>query len=560
MKYIKKIILTLFFLIASNSFATDTYNHVNNQLTIPAVSLNDIVYRDVVITVDSVLSVGGSNIDGSYKLKSKKIIDTYDSNKNQLTIPIVNAYGIMYYDVNITVKSVLSVGSQQTLASYYDSWKLTKIQNAGVIDTSVFAPSRGAMFAILAVGDLNNDGNDDLVIGAMVNGNYDFVKLIIAFYNPQTKKFEVDPALQNRMPKMQVAHRAFIADINKDGFMDVFVSGTGPDEGPPCGEASVLLLGSKNGLTDESNLLPRRSAYTHQYAYDDFNSNGVKDILLLNNSWIHPEDSVTCNTYIKYPQTNESSLTSINTNAPWTTSTVRYVDPILGGVITDYSGLTSAVSGDFNGDGKADLAVYGENNLRGKLIVMFGNGQGEFTSAVYITVTPFARTAGGSMTVKDLDGDGIPEIIINNTEQVAGIQAWQGSRYSVIKYQKTTNSLVDVTNTYFNSQVSATEEKDVAFCVSMAWADVNGDGIDDLICSKLTEYRYNDTNIISPRVFIRKSNGKFEPAGHAGFDITNKLKTTFPAKIEGITKIVGISNSNAYNNGMGTKISVDIAE
>jgi hypothetical protein len=59
---------------------------------------------------------------------------------------------------------------------------------------------------------------------------------------------------------------------------------------------------------------------------------------------------------------------------------------------------------------------------------------------------------------------------------------------------------------------------------------------------------------------IRKSNGKFEPAGHTGFDITNRLKTTFPAKIEGVTKIVGISNSNAYNNGFGTKIAIDIAE
>jgi len=558
MKYFLKLFISL--VISSNAYAIDAYNHITNQLTIPAVVLGNIVYKDVVITVGPVLTVGGSNLDSKYPAKPSTLYDTYDPYKNQLTIPSVNAYGFVYYDVVIVVGTVLSVGSQQTLASYYDGWKLTKIQSAGLIDTRIVAPSRGAMFATLAVGDLNNDGNDDLVIGAMVWDNYDFVKLIIAFYNPQTKKFEVDTALQNRMPSMQVAHRAFISDVNKDGFNDVFVSGTGPDQGPPCGEASVLLLGSKNGLTDASNLLPRRSAYTHQFAYDDFTGNGVKDILLLNNSWLNVQDSAHCNSYLKYSQTNESSLTSINTNTPWTTSTVRYIDPVLGRVISDSGGLTSAVSGDFNGDGKADLAVYGENSIRGKLIVMFGNGKGEFTDAVYITVTPFPRTAGGSMTVKDLDGDGIPEIIVNNTEQVEGIQAWQGSRFSVVKYQKSTNSLLNITDTYFNSQVSVTEEKDVAFCVSMQWADLNGDGIDDLICSKLTEYRYNDPSIVSPRFFIRKSNGKFEPAGHTGFDIINKLKTTFPAKIEGAIKIVGISNSNAYNNGFGTKIAIDIAE
>jgi hypothetical protein len=100
-----------------NANATDTYNHLNNQLSIPAVILGNTVYRDVVITVREVLTVGGSSNDSKYSAKPSSIFDTYDPVTNRLTIPNVIAFGIVYHDVIVTVDKVVSVGSSNYITS-----------------------------------------------------------------------------------------------------------------------------------------------------------------------------------------------------------------------------------------------------------------------------------------------------------------------------------------------------------------------------------------------------------------------------------------------------------
>ncbi len=113
MKYITELFLSLLAFFSPAVHATDTYNHVNNQLSIPAVVLADTIYRDVVITVGPVLTVGGSSLDSKYPTKPADTMDSYDPYKNQLTIPSVSAYGFVYYDVVVNVGTVLSVKSSE---------------------------------------------------------------------------------------------------------------------------------------------------------------------------------------------------------------------------------------------------------------------------------------------------------------------------------------------------------------------------------------------------------------------------------------------------------------
>ena len=67
---IKNNLIGFLLLFVNTVWAADTYNPVNNQLSIPAVELNGIIYRDVVITVGNILSLSGGT--------PKKDIDKYD--------------------------------------------------------------------------------------------------------------------------------------------------------------------------------------------------------------------------------------------------------------------------------------------------------------------------------------------------------------------------------------------------------------------------------------------------------------------------------------------------
>lgn len=540
-KSISNTILALLLLISNNVFAVDTYNHLNNQLTIPAVEANGFIYKDVVVTVGQILNVGG--IVAPSKLINK--VDKFNSSTNQLHISNVLAYGTIYNDVIITIGEIIYVKSFAKTSDYFDGWQLSNITTAGRIEIDKFAPIKEGHFDLLAVGDLNNDGYEDLVLGPKVitssGTDFQFVKLVIAFYNPNTKLFNPDPQLQKRMPSMQFSHKAVISDFNKDGVNDLLVLGTGPDQGQPCGEASVLLLGSSSGLVDSSYLLPRKSAYTHQIAIGDFTNDSYLDIYMLNNPWI-PDSAAAktyCETYIKYPSTIDQFLIS---SKNWMTTTPTYSDPILGDVLgAPYGGYTSATSGDFDNDGNLDLVVYGENGIRSYVIIMFGDGKGSFNRSTRLQVKPFSgNNVSASMSAKDLDGDGIPELIINNSEQTLQM-GWQGSAFSVLKYEKKSNTLADVTQRYFEKNIFRSADSDVVFCNALIWRDLNNDGIDDLICSVMTTFRFNDTQS-SPRVFIMKSNGKFEPVFHRGFDAIGKLGSLMPIRIDGSIKLVGITN------------------
>ncbi len=75
------------------------------------------------------------------------------------------------------------------------------------------------------------------------------------------------------------------------------------------------------------------------------------------------------------------------------------------------TGPMSVAVGDFNGDGKADLAVanYGSNNVS----VLLGNGNGTFQAAVNYAAGSWPR----SVAVGDFNGDGKADLAVANAEQ-----------------------------------------------------------------------------------------------------------------------------------------------
>lgn len=94
---------------ASQALAADTYQASTNVLTIPQVKVADTMYSDVQVTVGSVVSIGSDVAADSY--------DTFDTSNGQLSIPAVLVGDTKFYNVVITVGSVVSIGSSCNLNS-----------------------------------------------------------------------------------------------------------------------------------------------------------------------------------------------------------------------------------------------------------------------------------------------------------------------------------------------------------------------------------------------------------------------------------------------------------
>ena len=429
--------------------------------------------------------------------------------------------------------AVLNLGSIADFAAlvYADRWSISEVIAAGVINTVAVAPMKEGHFDLLATGDLNADGYDDLVIGPKVFiqtlDSFEYVKLIIAFYQPNSNTFAPDSALQARMPQMQWAHSAYVGDLNSDGFNDLIVVGTGPDQGQPCGEAPVLMLGSETGLFDASDRLPRLSMYTHQWAYGDFNEDGKTDFFFINNPWPpdHPSDTVRlaqC-TYRRFPGTKNQILALSNQAGGWDASTPKIGSEVFskvsgGGSLTNNDpfpsrSFTAATAADIDADGKVDIVVYGNNSdptTRARVFVLRGDGKGAFSVSAVIDASPFNanQTIAGAISAYDLDGDGIREIVINLAEQVPNVFAWQGSSYVVLKsVLGSLSSWTNETAKFFPQQQFSPLDSELVYCMGMTFVDINGDGLNDLSCNAMKEFGSLTESSSTPRIWLRTLSG-----------------------------------------------------
>lgn len=102
----QKFLISAVLLASGTCWAADTYNPVNNQLTIQSVSASGTIYNNVVITVGAVIGVIGGNPTSS--------VDIYDPITNQLSIPSVVVNGTTYTNVVISVGQIVSVGASDT--------------------------------------------------------------------------------------------------------------------------------------------------------------------------------------------------------------------------------------------------------------------------------------------------------------------------------------------------------------------------------------------------------------------------------------------------------------
>jgi hypothetical protein len=227
-----------------------------------------------------------------------------------------------------------------------------------------------------AVADVNGDGNLDVIL----NNAWSFAQIFLG-NGDGTFSNDSDYVLNMPSPFSNAPSTAtVVADFNLDGKMDIAAGGAvqlgngdGTFRGIPLGVVS-------NPLTS--------------MAVGDFAKNG------------HPGVAI-----LPQPKNGISNSLSILANNGAGTLTLAHAYPLQDSAL-------AIVTADFNGDGNLDLVVTGfdPNTTNWSYTVLLGNGDGSFQLPAYY---PQNVSGGGVSVVGDFNRDGKPDLAVLAGQSVA---------------------------------------------------------------------------------------------------------------------------------------------
>ena len=224
----------------------------------------------------------------------------------------------------------------------------------------------GGSFAV-AVGDFNRDGKPDLAVTSAFSNS---VSIHLGNAAPNSGTFQ--PAVYYVIGAYP--RSVAVGDFDQDGRLDLAVANEGSF-------TVSILLGNGDGTFHASDS-PSFAAHLHPafVAVGHFNADGFLDLVVVNEF------------------SDDVSILLGNGNGTFR-SVVNYA--VVG------TGSTGAAVGDFNRDGKIDLAVASYNS---NISVLLGNGDGTFQPAIFYP----AGAGPYSVAVGDFNGDGKPDLAVAN--------------------------------------------------------------------------------------------------------------------------------------------------
>jgi formylmethanofuran dehydrogenase subunit C len=428
-------------------------------------------------------------------------------------------------DLNADGKTDLAIGGwgySSTTGRVYIFYNDGSIPTtAGTADVTITGASTSDAFGVvLVVGDLNASGTLDLVVGSSAY-SYNTTGNAYIFYNDgsiPTTAGTADVTITGETSNNFFSNALATGDFNADGKADLVVgawgysSSTGRayifynDGSIPttAGTADVILTGE---ATD--------SEFSVSLASGDFNADGKIDIAVGGRRY----STYTGRVYFFY---NDGLY-------PAGASTS---DLSITGEATNDSFAFSLASGDFNADGRTDLAVgaYAYTTNTGRVYTFYNDGSIPTTAAtadVKMTGETTSNYFGASLVTGDMNGDGRGDLIVgaygvtSNTGKVYFYEtrenfAWQ------IQRQPTSSS---ITRTGLGTTGQEININGEGFFSAIGWAlatgDFNADGRMDLVASG-TGYASS-----TGRVYIFFSSGSLTTAAASadviiGGSVTNE--------------------------------------
>ena len=251
----------------------------------------------------------------------------------------------------------------------------------------------------VAVGDIDNDGLEDIFFaGNMVSSRL--------YLNKGDMRFE-DITESAGVATHGWVSGVSMVDINNDGYLDIYVSMSGPPWSSPQERRNLLFINNRNRTFTESSAQYHvdDSGFTTHAVFFDYDGDGDLDLFLLGNSprdfqrsqlEIHPAGIRHHDPegYDKlYRNNGDGTFTDVSRQA---------------GISTDAQFGLGVVVSDFNRDGWPDL--YLSNDDVADDVLYINNGDGTFADKTrdWIKHTSFA---GMGIDAADFNNDGWPDIM-----------------------------------------------------------------------------------------------------------------------------------------------------